>query len=272
MADLALPALSYHPSMYRKISLDLKECALDLWHAGWSLADIRYALRVSPASMYRWDELRDVFGQAENPNPLLRGWERIVSLAVLDAIRTVYHHEASVMLDELRWYLAIHHDVAISISALQATLERAGLTRKRLQKLAAERDEARRAEYRACIRNLNLFSGTGEEFVAVDESSKDNCTLSRIYGRSPIGTPAVSYEPFVRDTRYTLTAAITIEGYIAARVVEGSMNGYGFFDFIAEEVLPQMRPYPEPWSVLVLDNCRIHHNDLLMDVLNDAGA
>lgn len=32
-----------------------------------------------------------------------------------------------------------------------------------------------------------------------------------------------------------------------------------------------MNEYPNPRSVLVVDNCRIHHTDTLQDVLNDAG-
>ena len=36
--------------------------------------------------------------------------------------------------------------------------------------------------------------------------------------------------------------------------------------------LPQMNPYPEPRSVLVLDNCRIHHNEALVDMVRAAGC
>ncbi|KAJ7059335.1 hypothetical protein C8F01DRAFT_943782, partial [Mycena amicta] len=124
---------------FRKISSDLKDIAIELWDVGWSLSDICQILHVSPASMYRWNDLMQHFGQTTNPNPALVRREQIVSLAVLSAIRTVFDHEPAVMLDELQWHLAIHHDVAISISALQATLQRAGLTRKKLRRLAAER-------------------------------------------------------------------------------------------------------------------------------------
>jgi hypothetical protein len=31
-----------------------------------------------------------------------------------------------------------------------------------------------------------------------------------------------------------------------------------------------MNPFPDKHSVLVMDNCRIHHTDALQDVLNDA--
>ena len=33
-----------------------------------------------------------------------------------------------------------------------------------------------------------------------------------------------------------------------------------------------MNPFPAPESVLVMDNCRIHHTDTLQDVLNAAGV
>jgi hypothetical protein len=39
----------------RKISPDLKECALRLWNAGWDIEDIHNALGVSRARIYRWE-------------------------------------------------------------------------------------------------------------------------------------------------------------------------------------------------------------------------
>lgn len=194
------------------------------------------------------------------------------------------------MLDELMWHLAIHHDVVISRSALQATLVRTGLTRKVLQRIARERDEVGRTDYRTCIRNPNYFSGTGIEFVTVDESSKDERTLARHRGRAPVGQRAEYTTDFIRGDRYTLTAAMSTQGYIATRIVLGSMDAFDFFDFIVEDVvspttvlhiypnlhsftvqLPLMNPYPDSQSVLVLDNCRIHHTDLLKEVLNESG-
>jgi len=32
-----------------------------------------------------------------------------------------------------------------------------------------------------------------------------------------------------------------------------------------------MNPFPQEQSVLVLDNCRIHHNEALLDLVNGAG-
>ncbi|KAK6971586.1 hypothetical protein R3P38DRAFT_3242190 [Favolaschia claudopus] len=163
----------------RRISSDLKERALAFWEAGWSRPDICYAFHVSRSSLYRWRSIFEEFGQVTKPPSPLRGRERIISLAALNAAKEVYFHDPSVMLDELAWYLAIHHDIVISISALQAALARAGLTRKMLQTIAVERDEAQRIDFRACIRDPTTFTGTAMEFVTVDESSKDERTLAR---------------------------------------------------------------------------------------------
>ncbi|KAJ7742613.1 hypothetical protein B0H16DRAFT_1323322 [Mycena metata] len=227
-----------------RISSDLKERALVLWESGWEIKDICYAFHVSPTSLYRWRDMFDEFGTTTKPPSPLRGRERIISLAALNAAKEIFFHDPSVMLDELMWYLAIHHDIAISKSALQATLVRAGLTRKMLQKIACKRDE----------------------------SSKDTRDTACHYGRSPIGEPAIYSHQFIRDERYTLTAAMSTQGYITTHIVEGSMDTYDFFDFIVEDVLPQMKPFPDVQSVLVLDNCRIHHTDLLQEVLNENGV
>jgi hypothetical protein len=98
-------------------------------------------------------------------------------------------------------------------------------------------NEAGRDDFRDCICDPDTFSGTGLEFVTVDESSKDERTLARHYGCSPIGQPATYSHQFIRDERYTLTAAMSMKEYIATRIVEGSMDAYQFFDFIVEDVV-----------------------------------
>lgn len=52
--------------------------------------------------------------------------------------------------------------------------------------------------------------------------------------------------------------AITIDGIIYSHIKVGSYNGDEFLEYLAG-LLTQMNPYPEPRSVLVIDNCRIHH-------------
>jgi len=225
--------------VFQKISSDLKECGLRLWEAGWSLTDLCDALCVSPASLYRWRELKVKFDCATRPRSLLQGRPRIIGLAAMNAIKEIYSEHPDTYLDELQWFLAIQYDIRISIAALQVNLMKAGLTRKVLHKIACERDEARRAVFRQVIQHQ--FSGTGREFVVVDESSKNEHTLARHYGRSFVGQPATISGPFICGQRYSLAAAMTTDGYLAAHVRPGSFDSFAFFDFIVEDVVRYLK-------------------------------
>lgn len=76
-----------------------------------------------------------------------------------------------------------------------------------------------------------------EMIVTADESSKDNCTLYQCFGRSPTGTPAEASAQFVHGDQYSLISAMSVDGYISAQVVEGSVDAAEFFDFIVSEVV-----------------------------------
>ncbi|THU94097.1 hypothetical protein K435DRAFT_669111, partial [Dendrothele bispora CBS 962.96] len=178
----------------------------------------------------------------------IRGCPRLIGMLALQACKDTYASNSDTYLNELQWYLAIKHDIPISILALQATLAKAGLSRKVLHKIASERDQQLRTNYIQGITDPRIFSGTACEF------------------------PAELVGAFVRGKRYSLVAAMSVKGYIATRVVEGSYDTAEFVDFIIEDVVPQMNAYPEEQSVLVLDNCRIHHCETLRDVLNAEGV
>ncbi|KIK23143.1 hypothetical protein PISMIDRAFT_33273, partial [Pisolithus microcarpus 441] len=53
---------------------------------------------------------------------------------------------------------------------------------------------------------------------------------------------------------------ITLDGIIAYDIVEGPVNMEQFLRFL-KEVMPFTNPYPGPCSVLIMDNCCIHHGE-----------
>ncbi|KAG1728597.1 uncharacterized protein EDB91DRAFT_1161216 [Suillus paluster] len=48
----------------RRISNDIKECAIRLWDNGWELEDISEVLGISGRSCYRWRRIFEEPGQA----------------------------------------------------------------------------------------------------------------------------------------------------------------------------------------------------------------
>ena len=155
-----------------RISPDLKECALHLWELGWDLKLIFDSLCVSRASMYCWRNLFAEFQADSHPQSGLVGRRCILVRAVITAIKEVYNNEADAYLDELVWWLAIHYDIAISRIALHKNLQEAGLTWKLLHKISWERDEEAQHEFMEVIHDHS--TGQGEEFVFVDEMSKND--------------------------------------------------------------------------------------------------
>ena len=116
-------------------------------------------------------------------------------MAAMTASKEIYAQNSNAYLDELQWHLAIPHNIAISISALQESLVRAGLTQKVLHKITSECDEAHQAEFMHCI--WHNFSGTGDEFAVVDESCKSKHSYVCHYGHVPIRQDAILTAPFV---------------------------------------------------------------------------
>ena len=78
--------------------------------------------------------------------------------------------------------------------------------------------------------------------VILGESSKDDRTLIRKYGRALSGIDPVLTVSLDRGIRYSILPALTLDGYIAIRAVEGSINGEEFFDFVVNDLVYENIP------------------------------
>jgi len=178
-----------------RISNDIKEVGLSLWEKGWDILDICEALYVSQTSLYHWRAIFEEHGSVTRPPSPLQGRICIISCAVLEAIHAVYKSDPDIYLDELQYWLAIHYNIAISIPALHQNLEDAGLMHKMLHKIASERDEVLRTEWRNNI--AQNFSGMGDELVFADKISKNDHSTGRCFGRALAGKRANLDDVFV---------------------------------------------------------------------------
>ena len=68
--------------------------------------------------------------------------------------------------------------------------------------------------------------------------------------------------------RYSVLPALSLEGIIHLSIIQGSFNYETFTEFI-EGLLATMNPFPGPNLVIVMDNCRIHKSELVLDMIHD---
>ncbi|CAG8816315.1 31008_t:CDS:2, partial [Gigaspora margarita] len=136
-----------------------------------------------------------------------------------------------------------------------------------ISKLAKERNEVDRNNF-----ILRMSQYIPSQLVFLDETAYDRRTLSRCYGWNFSGLRARKYTFFVRGRRFTIEGALCINGFLAYCIQEGSMNSIDYENFIEHVLLPKMNPFPEQYSVLVLDNASIHKSQYLRDICEEKAA
>lgn len=67
--------------------------------------------------------------------------------------------------------------------------------------------------------------------------------------------------------RFSVLPALSLtEGIMHCDIIEGAFDSSTFLVFI-ERLLDRMQPYPAPNSVIVMDNCRIHKSEAILELI-----
>ncbi|KAF8840340.1 hypothetical protein BDN67DRAFT_903809 [Paxillus ammoniavirescens] len=126
------------------------------------------------------------------------------------------------------------------MATIHRTLEHAGLSVKRIQKLAPEHDPLAQADFICCIGPYPT-----NYLVTIDEVSKDDQTYACLWGRAPRGQWAEQHQLFVCKRCFSLVGAMALGRSItASRVLEGSFTHNTYYEYLHDDVLPLMSPYP----------------------------
>jgi len=102
--------------------------------------------------------------------------------------------------------------------------------------------------------------------VVVDESGVDTA-MAPLYGWSLVGKPAVIEAP-VRGDRISIIAGLALDGLRDWMVIEGSINGELFLQWLREGLIPTLKK----GDLVILDNCSIHKVDGVKQAIESAGA
>jgi DDE superfamily endonuclease len=88
--------------------------------------------------------------------------------------------------------------------------------------------------------------------------------MDRKYGWAPLGVAPYVYQSIKRTERWSLLPVYTSDGFFSWEIIQGSYTTESFNAFVENKVLPYCNPYPGPRSILVMDNAKIHHNEVHM--------
>lgn len=218
---------------FRKISRDLKLAAIRLYEQDLlPLVDILDCLRLSKRTFYRildlWVRTGDVIPRTFG----IRGRPRILCFDDIDYLKRLIRHRPDWFLDELAFLLQTNRFISAHYTTVHRELVRAGVSSKKLKKVASERNENLRADY---IRHMAQYSP--EQLGFLDEVSKDERTATRARGRSNKGSRAVKKGVFVRGRRFSAEGLLTIDGIVSNTVVEGSMTRNVFLEYLELSVV-----------------------------------
>ena len=146
-----------------------------------------------------------------------------------------------------------------------------GYSLKKMRRFAAERDEAQRAQFWAEIHRVVLYPW---QLLFIDETAKDGRTLRRANGWSRKGTRIERRETLLRGRRISVLGVFSYTGFIDHHWVDGGYSGEQFIDAVQYHVIPHLQPWPQPNSILVLDNCPMHYSyeGLLRAMVHRRGA
>jgi transposase len=185
---------------------------------------------------------------------------------VLDALLDRLLVKPDLYLDEMAEFIWDEFNLSVSTDSVRRSLKACNWSKKKTQRVACERDPDLRD---ACLRELSEYQSY--QLVFVDESGCDTLAGVRRTGWAPRGMPAVQTARFHREQRHQILPAYTQNGVIHTRIFQGSTDGEFFADFI-RELLPMCGRWPEPNSVLVVDNASFHRGSSIKELCEEAGV
>jgi hypothetical protein len=124
----------------------------------------------------------------------------------------------------------------------------------KIREEARERDPVLRD---AWFRKLATWHA--EQLVFLDESGFNSKLGRRFHGYAPKGEAVRMKVKTCRATNLSMLPAFTVDGYLACNVYKGAVNKEAYIAFLKEDLLPKCGKYPGPRSIIVMDNCAIHH-------------
>ena len=157
----------------------------------------------------------------------------------------------------------------ITEGAVCKFLKKVGFTHHKLATYALQRDDVLREQF---VSDVSVYPR--ETLLFVDETGTNGKDAVRKYGYSLRGKSLKAQNLLVRGEHISCIVAMSVAGIVAIKIARGSVDGDAFYNFVCTSLLTRLMPFDcaNPNSVLILDNCSVHHVDEVDQALSDCGV
>jgi transposase len=250
--------------MARPYSQDLRDRVIEATGNGTSARQAAVRFDVGVSTAIKWVErLRDsgecsARRQGRRPGSKLDA-HRDFLLAVIEAA-------PDATIEELQRRLVEEKGVRASTGTIWTFLDRCGLTFKKKSLHAAEQDRPDVVERREDWFEAQLDLDPAK-LVFVDESFAST-NMARLYGRAPRGVRLRAAVPHGHRKKTTLVAGLRLSGVTAPQLLDGSINGESFLEYVRQVLVPALAP----GDIVVIDNLSSHKSHPVREAIEAAGA
>lgn len=236
---------------------------------GFKYSQVAQHLNVDVATVWRIVELFNTTGTVEPKKyPESRLYTKLTRPLELLILHTVLD-QPGIYLKDIKKKIYLTTGADISLSCICRFLHKVGFTRQKLKVAAMERDEKLRSEF---IADVSVYDR--DMLIFLDEVGSDKRETLRKYGYSLRGKPITATKSASRGKRVSTIAIMSTRGLLDCMSTTGTVDSYVFCDFVEKFLLPHLMPFNgiNPHSVVVLDNCSIHHCETVTRMINQVGA
>ena len=231
-----------------------------------SFRDIARSLNISVGTAFN---IFKIFEETGNVDPKKREFSgNIVTDRIAIMILAIIFENPNLYLKEMTQKIFDYTSARISPATVCNVMHKHGLTRKKIQHFAVQRSARHRGAY---IAEMSMYKSN--MLVFADETGKDGRDCLRRFGYALKGQTPQCSQVFRRGTRLSAIAAISTSGLVGYELHTGSVRDEEFHDFVRGTLIPNMNPYDGEAdnSILVMDNCSIHHVEEIVELLQRAG-
>src|SRR5262249_30176032 len=214
-----------------------------------TLSQIAERFLVSISFVTRLLQLHRTTGSVA-PRPHGGGHPAVLTPEDLQRLRELIRDRPDATLEECRQHLGS----SCSLPTISRALSRLGLPRKKEVPRAAEQGDPEVQEQRQSFCEA-LADVDPQRLVFVDECGA-NTAMARAYGRAPAGERVYSDTPGHWES-VTLTCGVRLSGPVAALAFPGAMNTAMFEEYVADVLVPELRP----GDVVIWDNVQPHKSE-----------